>query len=499
MNRHFRNPVVFALAGLMALAAPSLAQDTAADRLLAKSLERTPRGSRDDLLIPLRRLRDPALRSFWGGLSTSARSDLRRHGVLGLAELESPPHLSAILLAKVADPAEQALILGEALAGRLVRDADVPDLLRLTNLDPLVEAVLRGRLKSTAPENLARLEEIAASGGPAQRVVAAMILGKNAKSDPLPAAVEAFMAQSEPLRGAKAGSVLSIIAREKLSGGAPFFVALREAYKSEVGLEVDILRVWLDADPASARPELARLAASANDPASKLRASMLMLNVAAVLTPADIDELDAPSDAAWTPIVRAARAIASKKGEVEALVALAAHGELIQPQFWAIERSREWPKERALAVCRAIVESVKSRASTRAPVAEPVALAAERLADEGDWAWLGEKVQAAASAGDAPLTLALLVGVVRSSAVPQWTLSASAWPDSQTSALALVIEARQSASFTSDPARIERLRNIAQGVEGRLTEPLRVQAAWLAAKVSGVADPTIARLLAQAK
>src|SRR5262245_53161231 len=61
----------------------------------------------DVLLRSLRRVRDPSLRPLFVQIAASERPILRVHGVLGLAELESPQRIDMLLVKRLADPRQQ--------------------------------------------------------------------------------------------------------------------------------------------------------------------------------------------------------------------------------------------------------------------------------------------------------------------------------------------------------------------------------------------------------
>lgn len=485
---------------LCSVAGPALAaSDDTTLRVLTQAVERQAGNVRSDLMLPLRRLRDPALRALWGGLASSERADLRRHGVLGLAELESPPRLTPMLLAKVKDPTEQALILGEAMAGDLVPATEVPAMLRIEGLDPLVEVVLRSRLEKPSPADLERLASIATDAGPAQRVLAAMVLARSGKPDQLKAAVEAFMAQPEPARGAKAGTLLTVISREKLTGGGAFFEKLTSAYGDDRTLNADILRIWLRADPATGRPALAKAVANASSATDHARLALAALDSADRLKPEDFDAFPSEDDSQlFTPLVNAGRAIARKDAEA-ALVTLAKDRSRSEVQLWCAQKSKDWSDKTAIAVCRAVVDSWGQRGS-RDQVGDAAGAAVARLAELGDWKWLGDKVEAGCAAKDERFVTAIFTGVLSGDAKPGWNLPEQIrWPDVTTSSAAALFAARSYESSAKEQPGLARLRDIAAGVEGRLPMPLRVQAAWLATRTAGGGDAAIARLLASVK
>src|SRR5262249_28255990 len=94
------------------------------------------RRAREGRLFSLRELKDQRLRPLVGELAASKRADFRRHGILGLAELSEDHRLNVLMVAKLEDPAEQALILNEAMGAELVADEQVAEILAWPGLEP---------------------------------------------------------------------------------------------------------------------------------------------------------------------------------------------------------------------------------------------------------------------------------------------------------------------------------------------------------------------------
>src|SRR5690606_27516890 len=80
-----------------------------------------------------------------GGEPTLA-SALRRHGILGLAELSEPSRVDLLLVKTVSDREERAALLGEAVDLDLITVDDLREVSRWPDLRPLVRARTLGQL-----------------------------------------------------------------------------------------------------------------------------------------------------------------------------------------------------------------------------------------------------------------------------------------------------------------------------------------------------------------
>jgi hypothetical protein len=465
-------------------------------RLMSAAVTSGERG-RADLLLGLRRLRDPALSPFFGTLLTSKDSRLRRQGLLGLAELNDPPSLNFMDLARLPDPAERAAALGESLSLDLVQEAQLHDLLEIEQLDPYVELVVRGRLPGAADAE--RLRTLAGSGGPVQRVIAALLLAKAGDASLLAGSSTELLALEEPARGAKVGLLLEHIRREKLTGAGPVLQGVLKVYGEDATLRADILRTWLLSDSASASEAWTQTLASSGELSSVLRLAMAALDSAAGVKPelfAQLLESDRP--ALVRTIAEAGLAIASKSGEPAALAKLgaAAYG---PADLWIVQSSRAWPEAWTRAACGAILDRAQGSGG-EGSFSDALPGAVERLALLEGQPGLREAVASAVTRRDDRAASALLSGLLLARSGVLWeTAKPVRWPGGSSKALATVIEARSDPAFAKDAARMKRLAQVASGVEGRLPPQVEVQAEWLHARLSGEGATTIARVVAGLK
>lgn len=467
-----------------------------AARLMSAAVTGGERG-RADLLLGLRRLRDPSLAPFFGTLLTSKDVGLRRQGLLGLAELNDPPALNFMDLSRLPDPAERAAALGEALSLDLVQEGQLDDLLKIEELDPYVELVVRGRLPGGA--DVARLRTLAGSGGPVQRVIAALLVAKAGDTSLVAGSSDELLALAEPARGAKVGLLLEHIRREKLRGAGPVLQGVLEVYGEDPTLRADVLRTWLLSDSAGASAAWTQTLASNAELSSVLRLAMAALDSAEGVKPELFGPLlEQGRPALVRTIAEAGRAIASKSGEPEALAKLgaAAYG---PADLWIVQTSRAWPEAWTRAGCGAILARAEGSGG-ESSLSEALPGAVERLALLPGQPGLREAIASAVTRRDDRAASALLSGLLLARSGVLWeTAKPVRWPGASSKALATVIEARSDAGFAKDGARMKRLSQVASGVEGRLPAQVEIQAEWLHAKLSGEGATTIARVVAGLK
>lgn len=449
----------------------------------------------DSGLAALRRLRDPALAPLFGCLASSSHPILRRHGVLGLAEIESPPRLRPVLLSKVTSPTERAFIVGEALATDLFTTEDIEELLKLSDLDPFLEVVLRGELGAAGRDaGVERLRSLSEEPEAVVAVPALLQLCSAGDSDAGERLVERVAALPPAGRGAPVAVMFEQIRRDGVTGCRGVMPRVYELVRDDPVVSLDALRAWLMVDGAAAGPEWQRAFASASGLSGRLRLALVGLEASSRTPPAVFAPLDADESELVRAIGRLAVASATGDGLEEAIRGAAAHS-YPPVEAWLVERLPEAHPEVAQEAQRAIIQAAAGREPSR-HVTEGVALAAERLAPS-DPKFVSERITSAAGANDRVLSQALLTGLLRANPAPRWNGSAVAqWPDRVTAALALVAGARCDPEFAADEKRIERLTEVAAGGSG-LPGPLRVQAAWLAARLQGNGAEAIATVVAE--
>lgn len=444
----------------------------------------------------LRRLRDPVLRPLFSAMVDSADPVRRRHGVLGLAELESPPRLNPLTLSRVADHFERASILGEAMRLSLVGPSEVQGLLMLPSLDPYLEAVLRCRLaRDGGMIDEDRVAALASTGSLPTELLGAALLAQAGKGDRLMVVGDRLVGLDEPVRGAHVGPFLEVVSRERLRGASMLLARLEPLYQSDAGLHADVLRAWMRASPSASAAAWQRAFAEANEPADRLRLALTALDAAMGADPAIFQVLTMSDDPLLSSIGRACVALASGVEADEALVALISLR--YRPvELWASDRASEWPAERALAVRRAIISASADRERLSDPVSDAAASAAEALATT-DPRFLGAALARACDRRDTPLATAILAGLLRAGAPPPWDVgSPPSWPDRRCEAVALLVRARCAGGEGLLPDLLADLTDIATGRSVRLPEAMRVQAAWLVIQARGEGDVLLARILA---
>lgn len=452
-----------------------------------------PRGS-DAGLAALRRLRDPALQPLFGRLASSSSPILRRHGVLGLAELETPPRLRPVLLTKIESPAERAFILGEAIGEGLLKTSDAEAMLGAGGLEPFLEVVLIGLVRaSDRPSGVERLRELAQDNSALVACPALLLLCSAGESGAGDRLVERLAALSPADRGAAMGILFQQAQRDRLTGCGTAMGRVYELVKGDPVVALDALRAWMTVDSAGASTSWREAYTGATDLSSRLRFALVGLESSSGAPPSAFSDMaEDPS-----PLVRAigalATAVASDDGIEEAVAAAAAHS--YPPlEAWLVERLAVLNQAEAQEAWRAIVRSGAARPPSQ-PVTEGVAAAAERLAPV-DGSFMKEQLRAAAEKRDTVLCQALLTGMLRATPAPEWeSASIAEWPDRVTGALALVVAARSDPDFAGDPDRVARLTSAAVGRSG-LPEAIRIEAAWLAARVQGQEAEAIAGVAA---
>jgi hypothetical protein len=450
-----------------------------------------------EALKGLRAARDPSLRPLFSWLSAGRTPTQRHHGVLGLAELESPPHLNPLMLSRVPDNVEQASILGEALANDLVRLEEVEQILAIPRLDPFIELALRARLfREGKAIDVARVTALSTSAGLPTQVLSSILLAQAGNPEPMEVMASRLLGTSDPERGALVGTILEIIRRERLSAASPFLSRFERVYSGLATLNADLLRTWLRIAPKDASPVWTERFTKSTSLADQLRLALAAVDASDIVEPGLFTPIDeAPGEPILAAIGRAGRAIAEKKG-VGAAVAEAVSLRYQLFENWAAERASAWSPEDAAAVDRAVLEAAASRSSASEIVFESVPTSAARLGAV-DPAFVRSILERGCARADEHLCRAVLTGLLRGRVAPVWTAETPLrWADSTSAGIALIVQARSVEPGRYPAEKVPALTDVASGHPVLLPPGMRAQAAWILAKTKGEADPLLARLLA---
>ncbi len=136
-----------------------------------------PDGAHHGLLQALRFLRDPELTPLFEHLATSSETDMRVHGLLGLAEIYPDRALPAALLSGIDDPKIVTLLVSAASDDKLLTDEQAQQMLDQPDIETGMRLVLIARFKAyDDPEQQQHMREMLESDHFGRRHMAALLL-----------------------------------------------------------------------------------------------------------------------------------------------------------------------------------------------------------------------------------------------------------------------------------------------------------------------------------
>ncbi len=452
---------------------------------------------RDDLLNALRQLRDPKLKPLFAELAASKRPDFRRHGILGLAELDPEKRLNVLLVAKLETPSEQAAILRAAMVSDLVKPDQITEILAWPGLEPYVELVLRLRLLSTGQAtDAARFRELAKAESAPTAVMARLCLAQTGDTE---AALDAFTRlnelEPEP-RAALMALTLEVIRNEKMDKAAPYITSFSAEAEPSFAFRAEVIRTLQVIAPDIGAAEWLKAYSSAQGLADRLKFALLAMDAAEQATPAMCDALEAGEGSGLLKLIGAAvRAVATKKPDpAPEFIALAAQN-YRAATAWVLDRVAKLSDDQRVGVASAIIVQTEEARSRGESVPDTVVGAAAAIAEVRPAA-LTPLLRRACERNDAVMSQALFAGMLRTGTAPAWAAGERfAWSDPSVEALAELYDSRTRPDALSDAARRERLRKIGTG-RGDLPDVFKVQAAWLALVAEGREREALARVLA---
>lgn len=499
--------------------------DTTTDALvtqLRSALVDRRDGGQDRLMAALRQLRDPALRPLFAQLASGDRPLLRVHGILGLAELDTPARVDLLLVKRIEDPRDQLVILGEALRSGLLEPAQLQDVVRWPGLDETLVVLILGKLRrlpGAPPVDLADLRRLLYGPNQAAGVFAALELVQAGESigapgagvegeqgaahaPPPPTPLDRVLALDPGAKDDAAAMlrVLAYIRDEHLTRLLPFALRLSERMSVDPGARLEAAAALVSLAPGNADVLSAwGVAYRATDLPGRIRLGLEALEAARLSEgrcPAELFDLPSADESALLKAIGAAgAAVVSGRGQAESALALIQQRHR-QTMDWALRLAGMLSAAEARTLRLGAVQAAAGVLKTQADLFEPAARAAAALAAEsaGDWR---NAVSMAVEENDEPLAIALLAGALRSGAPvsAEGLIPAESAGDCPTAAtLADLLRFRGLPEPA--PADFDRLAAIALGAGG-LPEAYRVQAAWLALKCRGEQRVALARVLAE--
>ncbi|MEM6331728.1 MAG: hypothetical protein AAF823_00095 [Planctomycetota bacterium] len=495
-----------ALAVVACVAIASLAHaqpnpKASARRLIGEAMQVEANGAHNLRLRALRHLRDPSLEPLFEALAIHAEPALRVHGILGLAELESPPTLDIARVAAIDNPLLQAELVSVALDAGMIPPAARDHLLDWADLAPGIRLLLYTRALDTdtppRPADIAPLLEQPRLG---RRGLAALLLAE--LDDPRGRdALLALDASTDPGRDAVRSMLLETAIRHDLTSARRWAHAIAaEAPDPSEPLAMLALRAALYlGEPRALRLWNDQFASAKPRPAQQVRLALVLTAIAPRLPADAFDALLQADDPLIARLGSTGRAIATGDPAVaDELTRLAELRHTIALR-WIVafaERDHLAPPDAALALLGVV----------RAFERDPDRRLTDRHLDtavEASRALVDTHPQAAADllapvlthrATAVELRQAILLGLLRSQHPAASAVTRRTDPPRDTVArnLDLLLRARR-----HDPLAPDQLADLADLVSGAgdLAPSLRIQAAWLYLRHIGRADAALDRLL----
>ena len=487
------------MAALAACSAAAGAEPVSGDRDLALVLRRSITSTSrefEQTVAALRQLRDPKLKPVFAQLAAGEGIERRIQGMLGLAELESPPALEPLLVGQLKDPGDQLKLLAIAFEQGLLPAERARALLARPDLPSIVEVYLLAVASSGGPaagaaERVARLLEDGNEGVRATAAALALQAGEHPAAAPV---LEALLADATPDGLERLRLTVRDVKMLRAAAAKKFLVDIAARCESP-GIRADAIAALLEIAPADGAEAWLAEWAKTGELAGRLR---LALGAVEAGPKASASIVGAMSKVQGQPLLVAlAKAAAWSRQENPAvglpLIELIAsrHAPSIA---WALGASSRLPKEEAAEVRAAAVSLVAGRVSPSTPIADEAVRAAALLADENTQT-LADML-GSTGVSDERVRLTLLLGALRAkTTLASEALAGRQVEGSESRALLAIVQAR--ADRRLSPTETEDLRLASTGWGG-LSLARRMQATWLLLRHAGQDRAAIAVVLSPA-
>ena len=483
------------VAGLSLLGLSAADSDRAVNasiRHLRSAVQPQSDGSHLLLLQSLRQLRDPALRSFFLQLAQHSEPPSRIHAILGLAEIDPAGYVDPWLISQLDSPDARFVTITTAVELELIDTPQMKELLGWEDLEPKARVLLLAEIM-TRDEPVDRQVLTGLVGHPDITVagLAACLLAQLGDTTALDAHNTRLEATPEADRNVVLRELFAAISIYRLTAVLDWVaeITARPGLPSELLAEGVSTLLTLDAQ----RGVAAWTQALGPDPSHStwVRYALLLLT-AGPAVPATAYDLLPDDDLLLTAMAYAGRAWASGTDVVPALIELTDLGHRAT-MGWAMTVAEDLDDEQAARLYSHLIDTVEAGdPRSRQRRIEIAFLAASRLFEIDKEAVLRRLDRAP---DDGLTQESILLGLLETTS-PAAGTAARKVPRtgfSRGDSLATILIAKHAGQLT--PAELEHLGTVAAG-GGRISEVLRVQAAWLYLRHAGRTEPALVEVFA---
>jgi HEAT repeat protein len=488
---HLHRAIPIALIVMMfTIAARAQANPTEAAISHLQSAVTTQRdGSHLPLLFSLRQLHDPTLRPLFHQLVQHNDWQIQVHAVLGLAELDEARQVDPWLVSQVSTAAQEAIIASSLDMGMLGH-AQIETLLSRDSLSELPRLMLHAELgamgQSLDVDDLTRLSE-----HDDDRVagLASMLLAQHGEPNAFDAFQSRLRTRPEVQRRAATSWLLEAVRQYTLTAAGPWVRSLSN--DADARLKQNIVLTAVSIDPDANIDLWHDFFHQETRYSHRVRAGLLLLACGKDVPPSAFETLgQSQDDPLLTQMAAAGRAVASGMEQATAINALLEVGHP-RANEWIMSVVDDLPDDQAIAVFTQIIQQLQEdhpgRAERTSMAVSAVGKLFERAPDRIT-ALLHEH------ANDDAMMQVLLLGLFESQSPQIGDIAATIERVGfgRTASLALLLKAKHTTSLRADERR--QLGLIAAG-GGRVSDVLRVQAAWLYLRHTNSIETSLNRIV----
>lgn len=496
----------------MCLAQPAVAQridpaQAAATTLIKQAILASPDGRHHALLRGLRSTRDAELRPLYAWLAKQPDSNLRVHGILGLAETSPQGVVDLAQLAEIDEARMRVEIIGAALDDRLLGPTQMSQLLGWNDLNQGARQAIAIRLMAEGGSVDAALFEPAIRGdavdaGPGQLLERAIAgLGLTQLGDRRGPGVLEGLKDLQPAsqRDAVRSQVVALVLRHQFAAAGPWVFSIAQDESIDSRLRDVALRAALRLGMDGSEVLWQARYRSAQGLADRLRLALIGAEASPYVRPGMYSGLPDSGLIQIDRLLAAARAVAGKQSDVNQAVASLVELGYPQANRWVVVHAREHAGSDTMAMLLNVVTGYAQGADADRDKLAPLAVEAVATMVEQDPERAFAALQPLLRPGADPTQLRIvLTGLLDTDAhdVGQWVARIQKPDDPAANDLLLLLQLRQGVEPTvAGWARIGQLI----ATVGRVSPANRVQLAWYYLKHTGDAPQQLQAILRQAQ
>ena len=444
------------------------------------------------LLRALRQLRDPELTPLFAELEQRRHPDLKIHGILGLGELSTEGRINLAFVAALEDRGVQARLVDEAIEQSLLSNEDARQLVSWPGFDAVSKLIAGAKLIAEDDLGDAKvldgaLRAAGESDNLFQRGIAALLRVQMGHDGAMQELINIDMAdQTDRQRDAVRQMLVQTVLRYRFDKAGPWAMRVATEPRTDPKLALMALRAAIEFEAPNAAVTWKQQFESTEDPADRIRLTLLGLDGAAKMDPKLFESLIADSEPLMHHTGLVGQAIAAGR-PVDELIGPLIDLNRKEVSRWAYQYALDLPVPQGRNIYLKLIDASETASADRT-----FAVLSTQKLYEDDAPTLPMLQKRFRDVSDLTQEV-MLMGLIRSRGSPQEVIEGvDEFKSRLAGSMAVLLRGKHGESLSdADMAQLAR----ALGGGGQFMPPLRIQAAWTYLKITEQHKTALANIL----